>query len=144
MGKPNVTTRALAALLAGCSSVLLKSEPAWAAPAAASAANTLVERNGSIVSVEAYAPNIVRVTIATDKERAAAGPGYGIVAKADTGGWQHRTDATGDVFASPALSITVAAQPWPKAPSQMDRYFASALPPVAISITARTAGRSRG
>ncbi|MGI4732425.1 MAG: TIM-barrel domain-containing protein [Janthinobacterium lividum] len=134
MGKPNARVRVLAALLAGCMSATLSSVPAAAAPTAAPAPNTLVERNGGIVSVETYAPNIVRVTIAVDKDRASAAPGYGIVAKTDATGWQHRTDATGDVFASPALSITVAAQPWPKAPNQMERYFAPALPPVSVAI----------
>jgi len=101
---------------------------------AAAAPLATVDRNGSIVAVEAYGPNIVHVTIALDKALASAEPGYGIDGKADGTGWSHRAEASGDVFASPALSVTVAAQPWPKAPSQMERYFAPSLPPVSISI----------
>jgi alpha-D-xyloside xylohydrolase len=93
-----------------------------------------VDRNGSLVSIEPYAPNIVRVTIAVDRALADAAPGPGPNAKADASGWTHRSDASGDVFTSSALSLTVAAQPWPKAPSQMERYFAPALPPVAITV----------
>jgi alpha-D-xyloside xylohydrolase len=34
------------------------------------------------------------------------------------------------------LSVTVAAQPWPKAPSQMERYFVPSLPPVSLTVSA--------
>jgi alpha-D-xyloside xylohydrolase len=93
-----------------------------------------VERNGARVAIEPYALNIVHVTIALDADQIAAGPGYGISGKPSAQGWTHRTDASGDVYASAALNVTVAAQPWPKAPSQMERYFVPSLPPVAIRI----------
>jgi len=94
-----------------------------------------LDRYGSFVSVEPYAPNIVRVTIATDRGAADTPPGYGLIAAADAAGWRHSADATGDVFASPALTLTVAPGPVPHVPSQMERYFAPALPPVALTIT---------
>jgi alpha-D-xyloside xylohydrolase len=93
-----------------------------------------VDRNGSYVAVEPYAPNIVRVTIALDRTLSDSAPGYGISDKTDTRGWTRSADASGDVFASSALSLTVDAQPWPKAPSQMERYFAPSLPPVSLTI----------
>lgn len=93
-----------------------------------------VKRNGSLVSVEPYAPNIVHVTIALDPTEIDKGAGPGISGKPDRNGWTHRADAKGDHFVSSALSVTVNAQPWPKAPSQMERYFVSALPPVSIAI----------
>ncbi|MGK6319548.1 TIM-barrel domain-containing protein [Sphingomonas sp. DT-204] len=106
---------------------------AVASPAAAQSLGT-VDRHGSIVAVEPYAPNIVHVTIALDPKEVAAGAGYGIRAKPDMGGWTHRADAEGDTYSSSALSVTVAAQPWPKPPTQMQRYFAPSLPPVSIVI----------
>ncbi|WP_242139524.1 MULTISPECIES: TIM-barrel domain-containing protein [unclassified Sphingomonas] len=93
-----------------------------------------LDRNGSLVAIEPYAPNIVRVTIAVDRGLADAPPGPGPNARADATGWTHRTDPAGDVFASSGMTLTVAAQPWPKAPSQMERYFAPSLPPVAITV----------
>ena len=93
-----------------------------------------IDRNGSLVAIEPYAPNIVRVTIAVDRGLVDAAPGPGPNARADATGWSHRSDPSGDVFASSALSLTVAAQPWPKPPSQMERYFAPSLPPVSITI----------
>ncbi|MET4896623.1 glycoside hydrolase family 31 protein [Sphingomonadaceae bacterium jetA1] len=109
------------ALLLGVAPLALSAEPL-----------AIVERNGAQVSVEPYGPGIVRVTIATDRAGVEAGPGYGISGKSDTGGWTHRTDGGGDVFASSMMTVTIAPQPWPKPPSQMERYFASSLPPVSI------------
>jgi alpha-D-xyloside xylohydrolase len=107
---------------------------AMAAGSALAEPLALLDRNGSYVAIEAYAPNIVRVTISQDKDLALAPPGYGFVGAADGAGWKHQATASGEVFDSGALSLEVAAQPWPGPPSQMDRYFAPALPPVALSV----------
>lgn len=106
---------------------------AMASPALAQPMATL-DRNGSRVAIEPYAPNIVRVTIALDTAQAQAAPGEGPNAKSNAAGWRHLTDASGDIFTSPALSLTVDAQPWPKAPTMMERYFAPSLPPVSLSV----------
>ncbi|WP_294392160.1 TIM-barrel domain-containing protein [uncultured Sphingomonas sp.] len=93
-----------------------------------------VDRNGSMVAIEPYAPNVVRVTIALDRALAEKQPGYGISAKSDAAGWSHNAGQAGDRFASGAMSVTVNAQPWPGAPTQMQRYFAPSLPPVSIAV----------
>ena len=113
--------------------LLLAGSALCASPAAAQSLAT-VERNGGLVSVEAYGPNIVHVTIALDRKEIDQGSGYGISAKPDPAGWNHRGDASGDVFTSAALRVTVDAQPWPKPPTQMERYFVPSLPNVSISI----------
>ena len=113
---------------------LAASVAALVGPIAAAKPLATLDRNGSIVSIEPYAANIVRVTIALDKALAEGTPGEGPNARADGTGWTHRSDATGDVFASAALTLTVAAQPWLKAPTQMERYFAPSLPPVTIAV----------
>jgi len=102
-------------------------------PAAAQSLAT-VERNGAFVAVEPYAPNIVRVTISLERALSDAAPGYGISGKVDAKGWTHKADDSGDVFASPALTLTVDPQSWPKAPSQMERYFVPSLPRVSLSV----------
>lgn len=48
---------------------------AFAAPIAT------LDRDGAYVSVEAYGPNVVHVTIAVDKAEVLKGPGYGILPK---------------------------------------------------------------
>jgi alpha-D-xyloside xylohydrolase len=101
---------------------------------AAAAPLALLDRNGSYVSIEAYAPNILRVTLSVDKDLALAAPGYGFVGMADAAGWKRETGASGDVFSSAAMSLEVKAQPWPHAPSQMERYFAPSLPPVSLTV----------
>ena len=115
MNLSNRSSRLLyaAGLLAAC----LPLSPAISAPLAT------VDRNGAAVAIEPYAPNVVRVTIALDRALAEAAPGPGPNAKPAPNGWTHRTDASGDVFASSALRLTVKAQPWPKAPTQSERYF---------------------
>ncbi len=112
--------------------LLLPCGPAAAAPLA------LLDRNGSYVSIEAYAANIVRVTLSVDQDLALAAPGFGFVGVTDGAGWKHQTATSGDIFSSDVMTLEVAAQPWPKAPSQMERYFAPSLPPV--SLTVRTPG----
>jgi alpha-D-xyloside xylohydrolase len=117
----------LATIALGVSSIGLTA-PALAEPMA------LLDRHGSRVAIEPYAPNIVRVTIALDKALAQAAPGPGPIAKSDATGWTHSNEAGADIFRSSALTLTVDPQPWPKAPTQMERYFAPSLPPVSLSV----------
>jgi alpha-D-xyloside xylohydrolase len=126
--KAKARTFTLALLLqAGCAL------PALAAPMA------VLDRNGAAVSIEPYAPNIVRVTLATDPDTARSGPGEGPNAKPDAAGWTHVSENGADVFRSGDLEVRVDAQPWPSAPTMMARYFAPSLPPVSIGF-ARAGG----
>ena len=95
----------------------------------------LLDRGGSQVSIESYAPNIVRITISLDKNLALAPPGFGIIAATDDTGWKHRTTASGDEFSSDVMSVDVKAQPWPGPPTQMERYFSPSLPPVSLTVS---------
>ena len=76
---------------------------------AAQNAGVTLEREGSTVVLEPYAPNILRVTMSTMKEEAMSGPGYGIVAKPDAAGWTHETTAAGDTYKSARISVFIAA-----------------------------------
>ena len=49
----------------------------------------VLEREGRLISLEPYAPNILRVTMSTDKAAAIGAPGYGFVAKPSAEGWTH-------------------------------------------------------
>ncbi len=94
-----------------------------------------LDRNGAWVSVEAYGPNIVHVTIAVDKAEALKAPGYGILADhADNGAFKQSSDANGDTFSSNGLSLHVNAAPPPHVPSQGEKYFAPSLAPVGLQI----------
>ena len=62
-----------------------------------------------MISLVPYAPNILRVTMSTDKAAATGAPGYGFVAKPSAEGWTHERDAEGDdVFRSARMVVRVA------------------------------------
>jgi alpha-D-xyloside xylohydrolase len=126
--RPRATRQLRIGSLGLALAVLLTGDFALSAPLA------LLDRNGSYVSIEPYGPNIVRVTLSVDADLALASPGYGIIAAADATGWKHRKTAAGDEFSSNDMSLEVRAQPWPKPPSQMERYFAPSLPPVSLEV----------
>ena len=73
-------TRAVAVMLCAVCVTLAPIGHAGAAPFG------LLDRNGSYVSIEPYAPNIVRVTLSVDKNLALAAPGYGFIGAADAAG----------------------------------------------------------
>ena len=106
---------------------LLLCGPCFASPA-------VLSRNGAYVAVEAYAPNIVRVTIATDYATAATPPGCGFIADALPHGFAHGESAGGDDFNSSALRLHIDGPSLPAVPSSGERYFAPSLPPVALEI----------
>ncbi len=98
----------------------------------------VLERDGRVISLVPYAPNIVRVTMSVDRTAATGAPGYGFVATPSAGGWTHERDAEGDdVFRSAQMVVRVAPGDLPKdkLPQQMpldalnmqlrERYFAA-------------------
>jgi alpha-glucosidase/alpha-D-xyloside xylohydrolase len=75
----------------------------------------VLERDGRVISLVPYAPNILRVTMSTAKAAATAAPGYGIVAEASADGWTHERDPEGnDVFRSARMTVRVAPGNLPK------------------------------
>ena len=80
----------------------------WLSGAAKAQGGPLVlQRDGRVISLVPYAPNIVRVTISTDAAAATSDPGYGLVAKASSDGWTHQSNAEGDVFRSARMLIRI-------------------------------------
>ncbi len=97
---------------------------------------TTLDRNGAWVSVEAYGPNVVHVTIAADKAEALKPAGWGVLTDhADNAGFKQSGDANGDTFASSALTLHVNAAPPPHVPSQGEKYFAPSLAPVGLQVS---------
>lgn len=94
-----------------------------------------LDRNGAWVTVEAYGPNVIHVTIAADKDEALKAPGYGILAKgADNSGFQHGAGKDGDIFVSSGMRLHVNPAPPPHVPSQGEKYFSPALAPVGLQV----------
>ena len=84
--------------------------------AAVAQRNSLVlEREGRTISLEPYAPNILRVTMSSDRAAATNAPGYGFVAKPSAGGWTHERDSEGyDVYRSARIVARLAPDNLPK------------------------------
>jgi alpha-D-xyloside xylohydrolase len=104
-------------------------------PAAFAAPLTTLDRNGAWVTIEAYGPNIVHVTIAADKDEVLKGPGYGILPKAaDNAAFRHSRALDGDTFASSGMTLHVNPSPAPRVPSQGEKYFAPSLASVGLQV----------
>jgi alpha-D-xyloside xylohydrolase len=73
----------------------------------------LLQRDGRIISLVPYAPNIVRVTISTDAAAGASDPRYGFVGKPSAEGWTHERDAKGDIFRSARMVVRVSPENQP-------------------------------
>ena len=75
----------------------------------AQSAPLILEREGRVISLVPYAPNILRITMSTDRAAATSAPEFGFVAKPATEGWAHEHDAEGDdVFRSAQMVVRVA------------------------------------
>jgi alpha-D-xyloside xylohydrolase len=101
----------------------------------------VLDRDGGMIVLEPYAPNIVRVTLSLLKEPATSAPGYGFVASPSTEGWTRQQDAQGDVYRSQRLVVTVAAnRPHKPLATELDiaKFFNGSAPPAHIVITTPT------
>ena len=83
--------------------------------AMAQAGPLVLEREGRVISLEPYAPNILRVTMSTDRAAATGAPGYGFVAQPSAEGWTHERDGEGyDVYRSARMVVRLAPGDLPK------------------------------
>lgn len=101
MNRSRVVCCALTVLLAG---VTIHAEKA----------GVVLEREGSTIYLEPYAPNIIRVTMSTLQDEATGAPGYGIVAKPSKDGWTHEATTAGDTYRSATMTIFIAAPAPPR------------------------------
>ena len=75
----------------------------------------VLDRGRGVISLEPYAPNILRITMSTDKAAAAATPGYGFVAQPSLAGWTHEHNADGsDVYRSARMVVRISPPGLPK------------------------------
>jgi len=99
----------------------------------------VLERRDATVTLEAYAPNIVRVTMSLKKDAALAPPGYGISAKPSDEGWNYtHTDKT-DTYKSSQLIITMPVPQYgprtTKYTCDTCQYFSGSTPWIPLTIT---------
>ena len=106
--------------------------------ASAEASQVVLNRDGSTIALEAYAPNIIRVTLSLLKEPTVGPPGFGFVAAPSATGWTRQESGRGDVYRSSRLVVTVAKNlPGHPMPTEVDiaKFFNGSAPPAHITIS---------
>lgn len=99
----------------------------------------VLDHDGATITLEPYAPNIIRITLSLIKADALAAPGYGIVATPSQQGWQSVASTAGQVYASSRLRVTVHNNtPGQVLPTQRDiaKYFNGSAPSTHITVQA--------
>jgi alpha-D-xyloside xylohydrolase len=95
-------------------------------------------RGPANVVVEAYAPNIVRVSMSLLKASALAEPGYGILARPQASGWTVTSDSSGNTLRSSRMVVTIApqdaAQQRTGTRADIARFFNGSTPDAGVSI----------
>jgi alpha-D-xyloside xylohydrolase len=90
------------------------------------------ERGESTIAFEPYAANVVRVTLSVLKDRALAGPGYGVAAQPSAQGWTHQRTPGGEVYASNLMSVLLVNDPpGPPPPAtvfDIGKFFSGSAP----------------
>ena len=113
----------------------------WMCGAAAVAQDTrlVLDRDGSTIVFEPYAPNIIRVTLSLLKQSALAPPGYGFTGTPNAAGWSHQHTDDGDTYRSERMTVTLAAKrPGGNVlPTELDiaRYFNGSAPGAHITFS---------
>jgi alpha-D-xyloside xylohydrolase len=123
----------LAKIWAAILLVCLGAAACWAEQSA-----VVLDRNGTIVALEPYAPNIIRVTLSTIKDSAVAAPGYGFLATPSEHGWSQEKNEGANVYRSSRLVVSVAKdKPQAHSATQADisKYFRGSVPSVHITVS---------
>ncbi len=98
----------------------------------------VLDRDGSTIVLEPYAPNIIRITLSLRRDQATAAPGYGVSGSASTTGWRQGSDRDGDTYTSSRMTVTVAANHHAAAPlpTQVDiaKFFSGSTPGAHITV----------
>jgi alpha-D-xyloside xylohydrolase len=106
--------------------------------ARAQSSPVVLTRESSTIALEAYAPNIIRVTLSLQKDPALAPPGFGFVASSSAEGWTHETGDKGDTYRSSRLVVTVA-NTIPGHPQRTEvdiaKFFNGSVPPAHITFS---------
>ncbi len=109
-----------------------------AATASAETSQIVLARDGSAITLEPYAHNIIRVTLSLQKDQATAAPGFGFIAHPAAEGWNSSHSDAADVYQSSRMVVTVEAN-HPGNPSRTERdiakFFNGSAPPAHITIS---------
>lgn len=103
--------------------------------AQAQSTQLVLDRSGSSIVLEPYAPNIIRVTLSKSKDQATAPPGYGFIAAPSPEGWSRQDNDRATTYRSSRIAVSVEATHSGKlVPTQIDisKFFNGSAPPAHI------------
>lgn len=104
-------------------------------PIRAATPPVILDRSGSTITLEAYAPNIIRVTLSKSKEQALAPPGFGLIGSPSADGWTRDDRGGNTVYRSSRMVVTVEGTHRGQiVPTQTDisKFFVGSAPPAHI------------
>src|SRR5690348_6846127 len=101
----------------------------------------VLARRDATVTLEPYAPNIIRVTMSLKKDAALAPPGYGISGKPSTEGWNYEHTDKLDTYHSAQLTVTMPVIQYGASTTKYTcdtcQYFSGSTPYIPLTITDR-------
>jgi alpha-D-xyloside xylohydrolase len=99
----------------------------------------VLERRDATVTLEPYAPNIVRVTMSLKKDRALAPPGYGITAQPSESGWTYEHTDKMDTYRSDRMTVKMPAPQYDPKNTKYScdtcQYFFGSTPWIPLTVT---------
>jgi len=99
----------------------------------------VLDRRDATVTLEPYAPNVLRITMSLKKDAALAPPGYGITAQPSETGWTYEHTDTADTYRSSRMTVKMAIPHYgprnTKYTCDTCQYFGGSTPGVPLSIT---------
>jgi alpha-D-xyloside xylohydrolase len=103
-----------------------------------SSTGLVITRPGETISLDAYAPNTVRISLSKNADAALATPGYGFTGAPSRDGWTIRRDEHADRYQSQRLVVSVDKPHSGRAPlpTQLDiaKFFNGSAPPAHITV----------
>jgi alpha-D-xyloside xylohydrolase len=110
-----------------------------AAGSAVAQKQIVLERRDATVTLEPYAPNVVRITMSLKKDRALAPPGYGITAEPSESGWTYEhTDKT-DTYRSDRMTVEMPVPHYDPKSTKYScdtcQYFFGSTPWIPLTVT---------
>ena len=110
-----------------------------AAGSAVAQKQIVLERRDATVTLEPYAPNVVRITMSLKKDRALAPPGYGISAQPSESGWTYEHTDKMDTYRSDRMTVKMPAPHYdPKTTKyacDTCQYFFGSTPWIPLTVT---------
>ncbi|HUK47042.1 MAG TPA: TIM-barrel domain-containing protein, partial [Terriglobales bacterium] len=111
-----------------------------AMPMLAQESRLILDHGNTTIVLEPYAPNIIRVTLSTEKDQALARPEFGFHAHPNSDGWAHQHTDAADVYQSSRMSVKVDAYhpssgPLPVTVRDIAKYFSGSVPWAHVTIT---------